>query len=148
MHQASPDLLRRLKNRSNRPGNFTQILGLVVTELTYRRAVGTVSPTPENCNPRGIIHGGALFSVMDQLAGLAACTNGCGTVTIGGSIDYLRPVSPGQTLTAVATVLKPGKRFSQCEATIQDEEGRLIAKASFTYCTMEPLEDTLALTGD
>ena len=148
MHQASEDLLVRLKNRSNRPGNFTQILGLVVTELTYRRAVGTVSPTPENCNPRGIIHGGALFSVMDQLAGLAACTNGCGTVTIGGSIDYLRPVSPGQTLTAVATVLKPGKRFSQCEATIQDEEGQLIAKASFTYCTMEPLEDTLALTGD
>ena len=102
MQQASPDLLRRLKNRSNRPGNFTQILGLVVTELTYRRAVGTVSPTPENCNPRGIIHGGALFSVMDQLAGLAACTNGCGTVTTNydGFIGSLDIDHNGQTFTA------------------------------------------------
>ena len=138
------ELYARLMRRSNKPGNMTKELGLTVTEITEGKAVGTINFVDASVNPRNLVHGGALFGVMDQLAGLAACTTGYGVVTVCGSIDFLRPSLPGTPLTCVATVLKPGRRFTTCEAVITDDEsGKLIAKGSFTYCMMEELKLTV-----
>lgn len=90
------ELLQRLKDRANRPGNMTRELGLRVTELTEGNAVGTICFVDESVNPRRLVHGGALFGVMDQLAGLAACSTGYGCVTINGGIDFLRSTLPGE----------------------------------------------------
>ena len=134
-------LYKRLIARSNSPGILTNDLGLTVTEITDGKAVGVIRFSENSINPRNIVHGGALFAAMDQLSGLAACTTGFGTVTINGGIDYLRPTVPGKELICTATVLKPGKRFTTCEAVITDSESdKLIAKASFTYCMMEELK--------
>ena len=134
-------LYQRLIARSNQQGILTNDLGLTVTEITDGSAVGTIRFADNSINPRNIVHGGALFAVMDQLCGLAACTTGFGTVTINGGIDYLRPTVPGKVLTCTATVIKPGRRFTSCEAVMMDpESGKLIAKASFTYCMMEELK--------
>ena len=148
LNENNTDLLSRLMRRSNKPGNLTSELGLVVTEITEGAAKGTVVMKDDSVNPRGIVHGGALFAVMDQVAGLAACTTGYGTVTINGKIDYLRPANPGERLSCTATVLKPGRRFTTCEAVIENEDRKLLAKASFTYCMMEALGAGLKKTGD
>ena len=53
-----------------------------------------------------------------------------------------------EPLTCTATVLKPGRRFTTCEAVItSDETGKLIAKGSFTYCMMEQLKLTVKTIG-
>ena len=142
------ELFVRLKRRSNKPGNMTRDMGLTVTDVRPGIAEGDLFLAENSVNPRGIVHGGTIFGVMDQLGGLAACTTGYGTVTINGSIDFLRPVMPRTPLKAVAEVVKPGRRFTICEAKILSPEGKLLAKGSFTYCMMEPLEGTLKLTGD
>lgn len=137
-------LFQRLLERANRPGNMTRELGLRVTEITEGTAVGTIDFVEESINPRHLVHGGALFGVMDQMAGLAACTTGYGVVTINGGIDFLRPTLPGENLLCKATVIKPGRRFTTCEAVITNEDtGKLIAKGTFTYCMMEALVQTL-----
>ena len=142
------ELFERLKNRSNRPGNLTRDIGLTVTEIREGTAVGRIRFIESSVNPRRIVHGGALFGVMDQLGGLAACTTGYGVVTVNGGIDFLRPAVPMEPLTCTATVLKPGRRFTTCEAVItSDETGKLIAKGSFTYCMMEQLKLTVKPIG-
>lgn len=142
------ELFERLKNRSNRPGNLTRDIGLTVTEIREGTAVGRIRFIESSVNPRRIVHGGALFGVMDQLGGLAACTTGYGVVTVNGGIDFLRPTVPMEPLTCTATVLKPGRRFTTCEAVItSDETGKLIAKGSFTYCMMEQLKLTVKTIG-
>ena len=79
------ELFERLKNRSNRPGNLTRDIGLTVTEIREGTAVGRIRFIESSVNPRRIVHGGALFGVMDQLGGLAACTTGYGVVTVNGT---------------------------------------------------------------
>ena len=83
-------LFARLIEKANEPGNMTRELGLTVTDITDGAAEGKICFVPESQNPRHLVHGGALFGVMDQMAGFAACTTGFGVVTINGSIDYLR----------------------------------------------------------
>ena len=137
-------LWNRLLERANKPGNMTRELGLRVTEITEGVAIGTIDFIEESINPRHLVHGGALFGVMDQMAGLAACTTGYGVVTINGGIDFLRPTLPRENLTCKATVIKPGRRFTTCEAVITNEDtGKLIAKGTFTYCMMEELAKTV-----
>ena len=134
-------LYERLMARANRQGILTNDLGMTVTEITDGCAVGMIRFSENSINPRKLVHGGALFAVMDQLCGMAACTTGFGTTTINGSIDFLRPTCPGNNLTCRATVLRPGRRFTVCEAEVTDmESGKLIAKGSFTYCMMEELK--------
>ncbi len=140
------DIFEQLLKRANAPGNFTSEMGLIVTDISKHSASGEIRMSPQNCNPRGIIHGGVLFSIMDQLSGLAAYTTGFGCVTINGNIDYVRSVPPDAVLKCKAEVVKPGKRVTLCEARIFDG-GRLAAKGSFTFCTMEPLSETLTVTG-
>lgn len=138
------ELFRRLMEKSNRPGNLTSDLGLTVTAVTDGVAEGVMEFTDNSINPRHLVHGGALFGVMDQMAGLAACTTGYGVVTINGSIDFLRSAVPAEPLSCRATVIKPGRRFIATEAVITSEKtGKLVARGSFTYCVMEELKVTI-----
>ena len=138
------ELFRRLIEKSNKSGNLTSDLGLRVTEVTDGVAEGLVEFTENSINPRHLVHGGALFGVMDQMAGIAACTTGYGVVTINGNIDFLRSAVPAEPLRCRATVIKPGRRFIATEAVITSEEtGKMVAKGSFTYCVLEELKVTI-----
>lgn len=138
------ELFRRLIEKSNKPGNLTRDLGLRVTEVSDGVAEGVMEFTANSINPRHLVHGGALFGVMDQMAGIAACTTGYGVVTINGSIDFLRSAAPAEPLQCRATVIKPGRRFIATEAVIISEKtGKMVAKGSFTYCVMEELKVTI-----
>lgn len=142
---ANRTLYDRLIERSNRPGHFTSEMGLRVTAIRHFVAEGELLPGPGVCNPRGILHGGALYTIMDHLAGLAACTTGRGCVTLDTSVNYLRSVPAGKMLFCAAEVVKPGSNVSVVSARVYTGDGKTIASGSFTYFMLEPLEDTLTL---
>lgn len=134
-----------LIRRSNAPGHFTSALGLQVTHISHFLALAQITPDQTMCNPRGIIHGGALYTLMDHMAGLAACTTGRGCVTLDTSVNYLRSVPAGQTLTVRAEVIKPGSNIVVCSAVILSEEDKELCRGTFTYFMLEALDDTLRL---
>ena len=76
----------------------------------------------------GMIHGGALASLIDASCACAAfsATNFEGWVTtIDLQVSFLKPVSKGK-LIAEATCLKLGKNVGFCESKIKNENGELV----------------------
>jgi len=69
-------------------------------------------------NPHGALHGGVMFTLIDQAMGIATmraikADQICTTLEI--QVRYLKPVFEGE-VEVQASVLKSGKRFVQLEA--------------------------------
>lgn len=142
------ELYQGLIRRSNTPGHFTSDLGLIVTKIEHFLAEAEITPDRHACNPRGILHGGALYTMLDHMAGLAACTTGRGCVTLDTSVNYLRSVPAGKKLTIRAEVVKPGSNIVVCTASAFGPDGKELARGSFTYFMLEELNDTLRLCAE
>ena len=78
-----------------------------------------------------IVHGGAIATLADEaLASVAftAAEEGETTVTADLKVDFLRPAVPGRLL-ARATVRHRTRRLAFCEATVEQDEGQIVAEA-------------------
>lgn len=91
-------------------------------------------------NPAGLLQGGFIGAFCDSAMGAAAVTFARSTpgrkVFVANAemkTSFLRPVSPGGLLTCEAEVVSGGERVAFCEASVYDEQGRLLARASSTY---------------
>lgn len=84
-------------------------------------------------NRGGVMHGGALFSLMDVTMGLA-CSSSHGfdrqSVTLECKINYIRAVADGE-VRCVARVLHAGRRSLVVEAEVRQGD-KLVAKGQGT----------------
>jgi len=116
---------------------FSQLLGCRVVALDEGRAEVALVLTPPLRNRGGVLHGGALFSLVDIAMGLA-CSTSHGfdkqSATLECKINYLRPVSEGE-VTCVATVLHAGRRTLVVEAHVS-QASKMVAKAQGTFVVL------------
>lgn len=78
-----------------------------------------------------IVHGGAIATLADEALATVAFTvadEGQTTVTADLKVDFLRPAMPGR-LVARATVRHRTKRLAFTEATVEQEDGKIVAEA-------------------
>ena len=78
-----------------------------------------------------IVHGGAVATLADECLASVAFTQaeeGETTVTADLKVDFLRPAKPGKLL-ARGTVSHRAKRLAFCEATVEGEDGQIVAEA-------------------
>ena len=78
-----------------------------------------------------IIHGGAIATLADEALASVAFTladDGETTTTADLKVDFYRPCQPGRLL-ARATVRHRTRRFAFCEASVEQEDGRVVAEA-------------------
>jgi len=95
-------------------------------------------PLGDHLRNRGnVMHGGAIFSLVDIAMGLA-CSSSHGfdqrSVTIECKINYMRSVSEGEVL-CIAKVLHAGRRTLVVEAEVLQGE-KLVAKAQGTFAVV------------
>ena len=135
------DFYERLKNRINRPGLFSATNGILVTECGLHYANGELTVSPSSMNPRCIVHGGCLSALMDTVAGIAACTDGRGCVTLNCSVSYLRAAQNTKKVYCKATAVKTGRTVAVYQAELFDDDGTLLANGTYTFFLKEQLKE-------
>lgn len=87
-------------------------------------------------NPeRRYTHGGVLAALVDLGADWALARKlGRAQPTIDMRVDYHRAAMPGD-LVVKGRIVRLGKQFSTCEATVYDTQGQVIASGRGTYLT-------------
>ncbi|MGY1695155.1 PaaI family thioesterase [Geodermatophilus sp. SYSU D00814] len=95
-------------------------------------------------NPIGVVHGGLVCTLLDSVTGCAVHTTlprGVGYTSIEIKVTYQRAVTRDSgPLTAVGTVVKPGRRVAFAEGQVLDAAGRVVATASSSLLVF-PLPD-------
>lgn len=122
-----------IQNRLNEPHQFAYENGILVTEVRDGYAKGVLQPGPNSINPHGNVHGGALATLADVVAGSCACSRGGHCVTSNLTLEYLRPAYPDRTIYCEATPKKMGRNLSVIQMEITDEKGSVLATGTYTF---------------
>lgn len=83
-------------------------------------------------NPIGILHGGIMATMLDEVMGAACFTLGrpVGYATINMNLDYLNPAKVGEKVIAKGTIVRAGKTVVHAEAILVNEDEKVLAKAT------------------
>ena len=103
-------------------------------ELEQDYVVCKLDIRPESLNPFGMVHGGALCTLADNAAGMAAHTDGRLYVTQSSTFQFVKNQGSG-TIYAAARVRHRGRSTALVSVEITGDNHRLLAVAEFTmFC--------------
>ncbi len=130
--QEENEIYDMLMQRANRPGTFTTVNGLRVTSVGDGCAEGEADLTAGHMNPLGIPHGGVYSTMMDQVAGAAACSHGSTCRTVDCEVRFFAPAA-GAKLYSHAQAIRMGRSITVMRAWITDEGGTTCAEGTYTF---------------
>jgi uncharacterized protein (TIGR00369 family) len=128
------DLLEELRDRiATSP--FHAWAGMEVVEAAPGEVAVAMRVEERHVNLQGSVHGGMLAILADTACGLSirsAMEPGRLHVTVDLDIHFLAPARPGQLL-GRGKAVKVGRSLAFAEASIEDDEGRLLARAQSRF---------------
>jgi uncharacterized protein (TIGR00369 family) len=135
------NLLQTLRARLAASG-FHTWAGIEVVDARPGEVTVAMPVDDRHVNLQGLVHGGMLAILADTACGLSirtAMEPGRLHITTDLDIHYLSPARPG-TLYGRGRAVKIGRSLAFAEASIEDAEGRLLARAQsrFSVAGREP----------
>ncbi|HEX8774729.1 MAG TPA: PaaI family thioesterase [Pyrinomonadaceae bacterium] len=118
---------------------FVHLLGMELEEVERGAATIRMEVADRLRRNGGIVHGGAIASLMDSAAAFAIMTllePGKSTTTIDLTIHYLRPLLKGQAR-AHARVVRSGRRVTVVSVDVMNESEVVAATALTSYLMLD-----------
>jgi uncharacterized protein (TIGR00369 family) len=131
------EILRRLRDRLA-ASDFHTWAGMEVVEATSGEVTVAMDVLDRHVNLQGLVHGGMLAILADTACGLSirsAMEPGRLHVTTDLDIHYLAPARPGR-LFGRGKAIRVGRSLAFAEASIEDDRGRLLAKAQSRFSVL------------
>lgn len=125
--QNNNDLMKRLNSSSQ----YLQSNDMRVTEVREGYAKVEMIIDEQILNVHGFVHGGALFSLADTVAGAASFATGRDSVTLTGTINYIKPGTGGKLIGIAQEILR-GRTTGVYEVFIFNDKNTLLSRATFT----------------
>jgi len=119
------EFLARLKERAAAQ-KIAQRLGIVLEEVAPGYARATMVCREEMSNILGMVHGTALFALMDEVFQAAVNSHGTAAVALNLSLTFHQAPRFGEGLTATGREVHTSRRLATCRIEVTGEEGRLI----------------------
>jgi acyl-CoA thioesterase len=123
------DSLARIRARCKKEP-YPKLLGIEVLEITPGYARVSMQFTPEMQNIFGMLHGGAVFSLLDEAFQLAC--NARGEVAVAQQVNtyFLAAARPGTRLIAEAKEMNATRKTALYDVRVfEEEDNRLLATA-------------------
>lgn len=120
-------------------GPFWKHLSIKVLEAKEGHCVLTLEIKEEHLQVYGVVHGGALASLVDSAVGIAVQSTLApheGSSTTNLQIMYARPAKEGR-LTAEAQLIRRGKTIIHGDCRVTDESGELVVHGNATYMILD-----------
>ena len=114
---------------------FASLLGIKVESVGAGVASMVLKVRPDLLQNNGVVHGGAIASLIDSVTAFAVIpllADDETASTVDLTVTFIRPLQSG-TVTASARVLRAGSRIIALSAEVMDELGNLTATGLTTY---------------
>jgi 1,4-dihydroxy-2-naphthoyl-CoA hydrolase len=109
---------------------FAEFMGMKITHLSHDKVTAEMLVRDELENRMGVLHGGALMALADNLGGTATMANlpeGARTATIESKTNFFSPIPIGDTAHAECTPLHRGRSTMVWQTRITRNDGKLCA---------------------
>jgi 1,4-dihydroxy-2-naphthoyl-CoA hydrolase len=109
---------------------FADFMGMKVTHLSRDKVTAEMPVRDQLENRMGVLHGGALMALADNLGGTATIANlpdGVRTATIESKTNFFAPIPIGDTAYAECTPLHRGRSTMVWQTRITRNDGKLCA---------------------
>jgi 1,4-dihydroxy-2-naphthoyl-CoA hydrolase len=118
---------------------FADFMGMKVTHVSPDRVTAEMLVTEQLSNRNGVLHGGALMALADNLGGTAAVAN-CGpdqfTATLESKTNFFAGIPTGETAYAECTPLHKGRTTTVWQTRVTRQDGKLAAIVTQTQLMM------------
>ena len=138
--QLSPaytEAVARLVNQSP----YFSLLSMEIKDLQWGICLMEVKLEEKHLQPFGMVHGGAIASVVDATAFWAVfpqVERGAGLTTVEMKLNYLAPAQKGK-LVAQGRCIKLGRTLALGEAQVRNGDGALVAHGTVTMMVVPDL---------
>jgi len=119
---------------------FAQFLGIKMTHISPERVTAELFVKDELNNRFGIMHGGAIMALADNVGGTATTANlkdGQTTTTIESKTNFFAAIPIGDTARAECIALHRGRTTMVWQTRITRNDGRLCAMVTQTQMVLE-----------
>lgn len=140
MADTEAEFLEKLRERAAAQ-KIAEHLGIVLEEVTPGYARASMVCREEMNNILGMIHGTALFALMDEVFQAAVNSHGTVAVALNMSLTFHQAPKLGERLTATAREVHTSRRLATCFIEAVDARGALVASCqALAYRKGQPHE--------
>ena len=111
------------------------------------RVIAKFTPGDEHQGFPGMVHGGIVTALLDEVLGRVAIAAGRWVVTGRLNMRFRRPIPLGETLTVIGEVVSWKKRTLEARGEIRLADGQVGAEATGTFLEIPPEKVTFISPG-